>query len=72
VIGDGILFHLEQNELVFVGRAPSANWIQFHAEDRRLRRRTSSTTTARRVAPDGQAVNRISYRYQIQGPNAWQ
>src|SRR5689334_4264071 len=32
VIGDGILFHLEPNKLVFVGRAPSANWIQFHAE----------------------------------------
>src|SRR5690554_932805 len=31
VIGDGILFHLAQNELVFVGRAPCANWIQFHA-----------------------------------------
>ena len=30
VIGDGILFHLEQNKLVFVGRAPSANWIEFH------------------------------------------
>src|SRR5262247_1157677 len=25
VIGDGILFHMAQNELVFVGRAPSAN-----------------------------------------------
>ena len=32
VIGDGILFHLEENKLVFVGRAPAANWIQFHAE----------------------------------------
>src|ERR1051326_2089323 len=32
VIGDGILFHLEQNKLVFVGRAPAASWIQFHAE----------------------------------------
>src|SRR5690606_17303726 len=32
VIGDGILFHLEQNKLVFVGRAPTANWIQFHAD----------------------------------------
>src|SRR5215813_11758037 len=31
VIGDGILFHLEQNKLLFVGRAPSASWIQFHA-----------------------------------------
>jgi vanillate/3-O-methylgallate O-demethylase len=27
VIGDGILFHLEPNHLVFVGRAPAANWI---------------------------------------------
>ena len=32
VIGDGILFHLEENHIVFVGRAPAANWIQFHAE----------------------------------------
>src|SRR6516164_2939884 len=32
VIGDGILFHLEQNKLVFVGRAPTANWIEFHAQ----------------------------------------
>ena len=27
VIGDGILFHLEKDHLVFVGRAPAANWI---------------------------------------------
>ena len=26
VIGDGILFNLEENHVVFVGRAPSANW----------------------------------------------
>src|SRR5262252_8614561 len=32
VIGDGILFHLEENRLLFVGRAPAANWIQFHGE----------------------------------------
>ena len=36
VIGDGILFHLEENRLVFVGRAPVASWIQFHGRDRRL------------------------------------
>jgi len=70
VIGDGILFHLSQDELVFVGRAPSANWIKFHAatggynveiiEDDRSPSR-----------PGGKAIKRISYRYQIQGPNAW-
>ena len=37
VIGDGILFHLEKNNLVFVGRAPTANWIQFHAETGKYR-----------------------------------
>jgi len=32
VIGDGILFHLDEAQYVFVGRAPAANWLQFHAE----------------------------------------
>jgi vanillate/3-O-methylgallate O-demethylase len=32
VIGDGILFHLEENKLAYVGRAPVANWLQFHGE----------------------------------------
>ncbi len=32
VIGDGILFHEEEDEYVFVGRAPAANWLQFHGE----------------------------------------
>jgi len=70
VIGDGILFHLEQNKLVFVGRAPCANWIQFHAEtggyDVKL---TVDDRSPSR--PEGQEIKRISYRYQIQGPNAW-
>src|SRR6202167_5729997 len=32
VIGDGILFHLADNQLNFVGRAPTVDWIQFHGE----------------------------------------
>src|SRR5262249_55252548 len=32
VIGDGILFYLDKDELLFVGRAPSVNWIKFHGE----------------------------------------
>ena len=70
VIGDGILFHLEKNKVVFVGRAPSANWIQFHAEtggyDVEITHDDRSPGN-----PKGKAVNRISYRFQIQGPNAW-
>ena len=69
VIGDGILFHLEENRLVFVGRAPAANWIQFHAEtggyDVKVEKDDRSPSN-----PKGNAVIRSSYRYQIQGPNA--
>jgi vanillate/3-O-methylgallate O-demethylase len=71
VIGDGILFHLEQNKLVFVGRAPSANWIQFHAQTGKWDLKTiyDDRSPSR---PMGKPVKRISYRYQIQGPNAKQ
>jgi vanillate/3-O-methylgallate O-demethylase len=70
VIGDGILFHLEQNKLVFVGRAPSANWIEFHAATGKYN--VNITKDDRSPGnPKGKAVNRISYRFQIQGPNAW-
>ena len=70
VIGDGILFHLEKNNLVFVGRAPSANWIQFHAETGKYRVKIKKDDRSP-GNPKGKAVNRISYRFQIQGPNAW-
>ena len=71
VIGDGILFHLEENKLVFVGRAPSANWIQFHGDTAGYD--VSITKDDRSPGnPKGKAVNRINYRFQIQGPNAEQ
>src|SRR5688572_22189359 len=31
-IGDVIMFHLAENEFNLVGRAPTVNWVQFHAE----------------------------------------
>jgi vanillate/3-O-methylgallate O-demethylase len=71
VIGDGILFHLEENKLIFVGRAPTANWIQFHAETGGY----DVTTVYDDRSPSrpmGKPVTRINYRYQIQGPNAEQ
>ena len=33
VIGDGILFHLDDEEFVWVGRAPVASWLSYR-EDR--------------------------------------
>ena len=69
VIGDGILFHLEENRFVFVGRAPAASWIQFHAEtggyDLKIKKDDRSPSN-----PKAMAVIRTVYRYQIQGPNA--
>ena len=70
VIGDGILFHLAQNELVFVGRAPSANWIRYHAETGGYNVEIIHDDRSP-SRPGGKPVKRISYRYQIQGPNAW-
>lgn len=71
VIGDGILFYLAENELLFVGRAPTANWIEFHGEtggyDVTIRKDDRSPSF-----PGGKPVVRECYRYQIQGPNAWQ
>src|SRR3954471_2788668 len=69
VIGDGILFHLEQNKLLYVGRAPAANWIQFHAETGGFNVKTSRDDRSPSIT-GGKAVNRTHYRYQIQGPNA--
>src|SRR5215470_4973620 len=70
VIGDGILFHLEQNKLVFVGRAPTANWIEFHAATGKYNVKITKDDRSP-GNPKGKAINRISYRFQIQGPNAW-
>ena len=69
VIGDGILFHLEENKLVFVGRAPAASWIQFHAETGGYKLKTEKDDRSP-SNPKGKAVVRRNYRYQIQGPNA--
>ncbi len=69
VIGDGILFYLAQDELLFVGRAPTVNWLQYHAETGGFKvdliRDDRSPSH-----PRGKAVVRRHYRYQVQGPNA--
>jgi vanillate/3-O-methylgallate O-demethylase len=68
VIGDGILFFLDENKLRLVGRPSAHNWVQYHAEtggyDVELKR---DERTA--VNPSGR---RELYRYQLQGPTAMQ
>jgi vanillate/3-O-methylgallate O-demethylase len=71
VIGDGILFYLDKDELLFVGRAPTVNWLQFHAETGGFK--VDVVRDDRSPShPNGNAVSRRHYRYQIQGPRAAQ
>ena len=70
VIGDGILFHQEEQEYVYVGRAPATNWLIYQAErggydvELAVDRRSPSR-------PMGKPVTRQYWRFQIQGPSAW-
>jgi len=70
VIGDGIIFWEEPEVFVYVGRAPAANWLQYHAEtggyDVEIIYDDRSPSR-----PMGKPVHRNYWRFQIQGPNAW-
>lgn len=70
VIGDGILFYLAPEELLYVGRAPAANWLMFHGATGGYQ--VEITKDDRSPSrPMGKPVSRINWRFQIQGPNAW-
>lgn len=65
VIGDAILFYLDENKFNLVGRPPAHNWVQYNLETRGYK--------AKAERDERSAVNqgrRKTYRYQIQGPNA--
>ncbi len=66
VIGDVILFYLEENRFNLVGRAPAIEWVEFHAATGGwdvVAERDERTV----LRSDGKRKN---YRFQIQGPNA--
>jgi len=65
VVGDAILFYLDENRFNLVGRPPAHNWVQYHLETGKY------NATAER--DERSAMNqgrRKTFRYQIQGPNA--
>src|SRR5208337_1294972 len=65
VIGDAILFYLDENKFNLVGRPPALNWVQYNLETGGYK------ATAER--DERSAVNqgrRRTYRYQVQGPHA--
>ena len=67
VIGDVILFYLEENRFNLVGRAPTIEWVEYHAASGKWNVKVErDERTAIRKDPE----NRKNYRYQIQGPNS--
>src|SRR5207237_1151017 len=69
VIGDAILFFLDKDELLLVGRPSIHNWVQYHAEKDKYN--VTLSRDERSIARDVPIQRRL-YRYQVQGPNAGQ
>lgn len=65
IIGDAILFFLDENEVSLVGRPPAINWVEYHAATGNY-----DVTTVRDERSAVNQGNRKTYRYQVQGPNA--
>jgi len=69
VIGDMIILREREDKFVLVGRAPTANWVRFQAAigSWKVRLFHDPRSDSR---PDGRAIYRTHYRFQIQGPDA--
>ncbi|QCU77033.1 aminomethyl transferase family protein [Citricoccus sp. SGAir0253] len=72
VIGDGILFRQEEEEYVYVGRAPVTNWMLFQAQRGDYKNLDIVEDRRSPSRPMGKPVKREYYRFQIQGPRAWE
>jgi vanillate/3-O-methylgallate O-demethylase len=66
VIGDGILFFMDENKVRLVGRPSAHNWVEYHAQTGDY---DVSVSRDERTAvnPTG---GRELYRFQVQGPTA--
>jgi len=65
VIGDGILFGLEEDKFNLVGRPSAPNWAAFVAETGGY-----DVTVTRDVRSLDNNNTRLTFRYQVQGPAA--
>jgi vanillate/3-O-methylgallate O-demethylase len=66
VIGDAILFYLDNESFNLVGRPPAANWVQYNVETGGYN--ATAERDERSFVNQGE---RKAYRYQVQGPNAF-
>jgi len=69
VIGDVIMFYTAENEFNLVGRAPTVNWVEFHAQTGGFKVQVARDDRSPSIT-GGKAVTRRHYRFQVQGPNA--
>ena len=67
VIGDVILFGLEENRFNLVGRPSVHNWVQYNLETGGYK---AKTTRDERAAAQKGPIVRQAYRFQVQGPAA--
>lgn len=65
-IGDAILFHLSENRFNLVGRPPAANWVQYNVDTGKYNAKCERDE--RSAQNDGR---RKTFRFQLQGPNAF-
>lgn len=66
VIGDAILFGLEEEKVSIVNRPVAGNWVKYHAETGGYD--VTCFVDERSLANAG---TRKGYRLEVQGPNAW-
>ncbi len=66
VVGDAIMFILEDNKINIVNKPINRDWVQYHIETGNYD--VEATTDDRALDNTGK---RLGYRFEVQGPNAW-
>ena len=66
IVGDAIIFVLEENKANIVNKPMNANWVMYHAEKHGFD--VEFDLDARALDNTGR---RKGYRFEVQGPNAW-
>ncbi len=67
VIGDAIMFILDDHRINIVNKPINRNWVQYHIETGGYD--VEATTDSRALDNKGR---RMGYRFEVQGPNGWQ
>jgi glycine cleavage system aminomethyltransferase T len=65
MIGDCICFYLEPNKVLLIGRPTVQNWVEYHAKTGGY-----DVTTLKDVRNVENQGRRLTFRFQVQGPNA--